>query len=328
MLKKSMMQSMQSLKNLSIHPEAGKAEDTIQLDSILEGEDEEYDEGGPETLNSPLPHFPKGAALGTVPNCVSETPPSDFKVRGAKYLHDHKKFPSGPFVFPFRGVDLFLTDLCPENVGSNPGAMGGNLRDRPTFIVNFRLPWAVLLYYAEIPAKFLPFLRSCYEPNFDKSTLPSMDKFSGPERAVARYLMGDEEHKNNCLKIVPVAVKAPWVVKSVVGGKPAIIGNKMPVTYYYQPAEKGKAEYLEMDLDIVASSAARGILSVVKNYTSILTLDLGFVVEGKTEDELPEQMMVGARLHSIDPLTAPPLPPMKDLLLDVLSGPDSDDIST
>ena len=39
------------------------------------------------------------------------------------------------------------------------------------------------------------------------------------------------------------------------GGKPAIIGNKMPVNYVYQKAEDKKACYLEADLDIVASAA-------------------------------------------------------------------------
>ena len=71
--------------------------------------------------------------------------------------------------------------------------------------------------------------------------------------------------------------------------------------------------YLEADLDIVASSAARGILSVTRTYTQVLTLDLGFVVQGNAGDELPEQMLVGARLHGIDPLTAPPYPPDKNM---------------
>ena len=149
-----------------------------------------------------------------------------------------------------------------------------------------------------------------------------MKGFTGAERSAARYLMGDDEHKNETLKIVPVVVKGPWVCKSIVGGKPAIIGTKMPVSYFYQPAEpeKGKAQYLEMDLDIVASSAARGILSVVRGYTNVLTMDLGFVIQGNQGDELPEQMLVGARLHSIDPLTAPNLPPMKDIFIDAIES--------
>lgn len=66
--------------------------------------------------------------------------------------------------------------------------------------------------------------------------------------------------------------------------------------------------YLEADLDIAASSAARGILSVTRTYTQVLTLNIGFVIEGTKQDELPEQMLVGARLHGIDPLTAPAYP--------------------
>lgn len=84
----------------------------------------------------------------------------------------------------------------------------------------------------------------------------------------------------------------------------------MPTHYMYEPAnpEKGLAEYLEMDLDIVASSAARGILAIAQRYTKTLTLDLGFVIQGNSTDELPEQMLVAMRLHSLDPLNAPNLP--------------------
>ena len=44
-------------------------------------------------------------------------------------------------------------------------------------------------------------------------------------------------------------------------------------------------------------------------------MDLGFVIQGNQQDELPEQMLVGARLHSIDVLSCPPLPPMKDMFI-------------
>jgi hypothetical protein len=66
---------------------------------------------------SPMPRFPEGAALGSKLNCWSEPVPGNFQVRGAKYLSDKKKVPSSGFVFPVRGVDLFLTDACPENAG-------------------------------------------------------------------------------------------------------------------------------------------------------------------------------------------------------------------
>jgi hypothetical protein len=134
------------------------------------------------------------------------------------------------------------------------------------------------------------------------------------ERALCLFLMGDDDYKNERLKIVPNVIQGPWVVKSVVGGKPAIIGKKMPVQYFYQPADGNQAAYLECDFDIVASSAARGILSVVRSYTSILTLDLGFVIQSNKTDELPEQMLVAPRMHGIDPFSAPSLPRSNNML--------------
>jgi len=105
----------------------------------------------------------------------------------------------------------------------------------------------------------------------------------------------------------------------------AIIGNKLPVNYIYQPADKDKAPYLEADLDIAGSSAARGILSVARSYTNILTLDMGFVVQGNKKDELPEQMLIGCRIHGIDPLTAPSLPPSTEMFMGVEANDDDDD---
>ena len=66
---------------------------------------------------SPLPRFPERAPLGSKRNCWSEPDYETFHVRGPKYLSDKVKEASGPFIFPIRAVDLFLTDTCPENAG-------------------------------------------------------------------------------------------------------------------------------------------------------------------------------------------------------------------
>lgn len=186
--------------------------------------------------------------------------------------------------------------------------MNQKLRDKPSFIINFRLPWGNCVFTSEIPSKFLPFLSHRYCPT--SSTAPSMEGMTPQEICTCRFLMGDDNHKCQTLKIIPSVVKGPWIMKKVADNKPAIVGSKMPSHYIYEPAnpEKGLSEYLEMDLDIVASSAARGILSVAQRYTKTLTLDLGFVIQGNQEDELPEQLLVAMRLHSLDPVIAPSLP--------------------
>lgn len=93
----------------------------------------------------------------------------------------------------------------------------------------------------------------------------------------------------------------------------------MPITYTYQPPQPdlGYAEYLEADLDIVSSAAARNILAVVRSSVQILTIDLGFVVQGNTKEELPEQMMAGLRIHGLDPLNAEALPLEDQEMLDI-----------
>lgn len=81
--------------------------------------EDEMDESEEEDIcnRSPMERFPDNAEIGSVLNCWSEPPCKVFNVRGDNYLTDGKKVPSGPFLFPARGMDLFLTDTCPENVG-------------------------------------------------------------------------------------------------------------------------------------------------------------------------------------------------------------------
>ena len=280
-----------------------------------------------DVMGSPMSVFPEGAPLGSVTNCWGESDPSDFQVRGPYYFQDRKKVPSQDFLFHIRGVDLFLTDTCPQNVGSNASMLHGDLRRVPTFIINFRLPWGVLIFYFEIPDLYVPFIRACYEDDFDRSKLPSLDTMSPGQRATCRFLQSDTATKNKTLKIVPVVVKGPWVVRQVVGGKPAIIGNKLPINYIYDAGNEKEALYLEADLDIAASSAARGILSVARTYTNVLTLDLGFVVQSNKQDELPECMLVGSRLHGVDPLKAPQFPTTDDIFVQTMPSSDEGSVT-
>jgi len=287
--------SMRSVKNF------------VGLDDDLKSDN--YDKAA---YSKTFPKFPEGAKIGSHLNCWSEGESSNFHVRGPNYLADKKKVPSAEYLFPTRGCDLFLTDNPPVNIGRNRSILEGKLRDVPTFIINYRLPWGVFLSYNEIPERFLPFLRRGNGHGDLTSPLPSLADMPAGDRALCNFLLADTEEKNHVLKMVPVVVEGPWVVKRVVGGKPAIVGNKLPITYTYQPPENGLCEYLEADLDIVSSAAARNILAVVRSYTQVLTIDLGFVVQGNKEDELPEQMMMGLRLHGLDPLTAELLPEFDD----------------
>jgi hypothetical protein len=59
-------------------------------------------------------------------------------------------------------------------------------------------------------------------------------------------------------------------------------------------------------LDIGNSTkAAQKIVCVCRCYMTALTVDVGFVIEGKTPDELPEEMMGAIRIHHLDSIKAP-----------------------
>ena len=139
--------------------------------------------------------------------------------------------------------------------------------------------------------------------------------FAPSERAFCRFLTKNDTEKSKTLKLLPSVVNGPWIVQRAVGGKPVIIGNKLPVSCTYQPANESlhEAAYLEVDIDIVSSATARGILSIVKHHTQSLVIDLGFVIEAQHNDELPEQMLCAVRFHGItcdNPMIVPNYPMM------------------
>lgn len=101
----------------SMSPTAARSAGFGNDDIIMEGTDEEEEDEDEICITSPMPRFPEGAKLGSEYNCWSDPPCDTFNVRGDKYLSDRKKVKSGPFMFKSRGIDLFLTDDCPENVG-------------------------------------------------------------------------------------------------------------------------------------------------------------------------------------------------------------------
>jgi len=101
--------------------------------------------------------FPDGAAIGSHHNCWSSPPSGNFRVRGPTYLKDKAKVPSANYLFPCRGCDLFLTDNAPVNVGRNRSILGGKLRDAPTFIINYRLPWGIFGTFSPVKQLFFFF---------------------------------------------------------------------------------------------------------------------------------------------------------------------------
>ena len=104
----------------------------------------------------------------------------------------------------------------------------------------------------------------------------------------------DDEYRDARLKIIPNVVEGGWVVKRGVGNKPAIIGKKITQTYH------AGANWFEIDVDIGSSRVAGAILGLVKGYTKVLVIDIAFLLESKSAEELPERMLGSARYFRIN----------------------------
>ena len=243
-------------------------------------------------------------------NCWSESPAEIFSIRGPDYMNgDKKKIGCKNYLLQARGCDLFLTQDHNKTIDNITlhGGLGGTLRKKPTLLFRFLFPWGMLIQYYEVPPKFVPFMKMGMS-NDEKRRL-SIEGFTNAEKALARWLASDDdEFKNDRLKLIAIVPEGPWIVRNLVTGKPALIGRRLKVTYTYIPRKNDSLDCLQIcDLDISSGTAiAKNAVNVTRRYLrSLQAVDIGFVIEGKSQAELPEEMMGSTRLHQVDPTQAP-----------------------
>ena len=151
----------------------------------------------------------------------------------------------------------------------------------PTLIIHCRLSWSVLLLYGTIPDRFIPYLRGLEQPSHTDPALTTP-----AERLLARWFScNDDNMRNQHLKIIPTVVDGPWIVQTVVGSTPALIGTKLPVRYH----RSSSSSSFEVVLDITETTAARSILRVTRQYTTSWRYASAFVLQ---DDDGTEECML------------------------------------
>ena len=151
-------------------------------------------------------------------------------------------------------------------------------------IVNFVVPWGNLLsyYYRPDATDGGPFSDS-------KQNLPS-------EKLWKSFMSGDDVYKNKILKFIPRLIEGPWALRKLIGNQPAMIGQKIP-TKYYGSIEDG---YLEVCMDVTkGGKMANSICSAVASKATAVSIDLAFLLQGVSSEELPEQLLSVIRLHHV-----------------------------
>ena len=119
-----------------------------------------------------------------------------------------------------------------------------------------------------------------------------LQRLAAFDRCMRAFLDGDDQTRDSRLKIIPRIAEGSWLVKKGVGTTPAILGRKVKQTYY----RNSYKNYIEIDADVGSSVVAGKILSLVKSAATSLIIELSFLLQGESEDELPESMLTGVRI--------------------------------
>jgi len=249
-----------------------------------------------KALESPTqiqPHFLNGRQK----NVYSEPLASTFQVRGSKYLIDGVKVSSAPSLFSLLGVENILPPKknsppllhCTQHPSSyvqrlKTACKRCNISPPFVLVLNFVVPWGnfCAYFYRSNATGSSPFSQSMEE-------CPS-------EKLWKTFLSSSDSFRKQSLKFIPKLINAPWFVSKVVGTSPAIIGNKLPVKYYGGIS----SNYLEISMNVASgNSVVNTITNTVRTKSDSVTIDLGFVIEGREKECLPEQMLATLRLNRI-----------------------------
>jgi len=211
-----------------------------------------------------------------------------FSLRSETYLRDKRKQPCCESMFQLIAMDLYEVEEHVEDVVKRlTGGVAqrylehGKTSGEPQpflFIIHFQLP-------GEKKLAFIAYFTA--KPSVLETDTPFARLFSD-------FVNGSDDFKQSRFKFIPSVSKGPYLVRSMVGSTPAILGNKLKQTYH-----QGEG-YLEVCVDVGSSIVGAKLLKLVKGYISSLTFDMCFVLEAQSEQELPEVSLCTLRFSEVD----------------------------
>ena len=206
------------------------------------------------------------------------------QVRGHNYLQDRVKITSEPPMMECLAVDVFYTDtpvMCVSR--SKQCAAYWLLHDRPNWFF-FTINWRCDTLQVGVTW-------GCDKAQADWISAAE----SAERRLLENFLEQDDDYRNSRLKIIPNVVEGPWIARKATGTTPAIIGRKLTTTYTYDPTH-----FIEANIDVFSSTAARTMLGVLVSATKRLVIDVSVLIEGQSDEELPERILGGFKVRYVD----------------------------
>ncbi|KAL8063616.1 hypothetical protein ABFX02_01G038400 [Erythranthe guttata] len=215
------------------------------------------------------------------------SPPGDvFSVRGPNYFTKKAKIPAGEWLLNPAGVDWLRSNAKLDHVLARPdnrvmnALRSSNSREKSskTFVIAINL---------QVPG------REHHSAVFYFSS--KLDEPMSSNSLLYQFVNGSDAFRSSRFKLVNKIVKGPWIVKTAVGNYSACLLGKALNCYYHRGPN-----YLEIDVDIGSSAIATAILRLALGCVTAVTVDMGFLVEGQKEEELPERLFGAVRISQME----------------------------
>jgi len=105
---------------------------------------------------------------------------------------------------------------------------------------------------------------------------------------------GNQKQRNHRIKFIPCVAEGPWIVKAAIGcakdgtykgATPTLVGEKVTTTYF-----QGE-DYLEVSYNTAIDAVAVTSAKLSMQHSQKLVVDFGIVLQGESEEELPERIL-------------------------------------
>ncbi|XP_027774750.1 protein ENHANCED DISEASE RESISTANCE 2-like [Solanum pennellii] len=207
-------------------------------------------------------------------DCWTISDGKNFRVRGKNFCTDKTKVPAGQSLMDLVAVDWFKDTKRMDHVARRPGCAAQVASEKGLFtlVINLQVPgsthYSMIFYF--VMKKLIP------------------------GSLLQRFVDGDDEFRNSRMKLIPSVPKGSWIVRQSVGSSPCLLGKAVDCNYIRGP------KYLEIDVDVGSSTVANGVMGLVIGVITTLVVDMAFLVQGNTPDELPEPLIGAARVCHIE----------------------------
>lgn len=215
-------------------------------------------------------------------HCWDDADYQGVQVRSRSYLKNSVKEQSKSPMLELRNVDLFKSDRgCVHYALSAQGGVP-KIREqgdeRFLFVLNFRLQSFGLTLTWALPE--------------DASWR------TGPEgRLFDSFRSMSDEARNGRLKLLPKVLEGPWYVSAAIPPKPVLVGRQCPTTYFVCH------DHMEASIDCSTSSLGRKLSQLLTAGHCVVALFV--ILEGLSEEELPERIFGGAAVFRTDAARIP-----------------------